>query len=90
VESNDVGEEGTRCHCRGVGMGKGNEMGVFGELIHHCENHRFTANLGETLNEIHDDINPHREWHLKELQQASRVEVLCFVPLAHHASVHEV
>jgi hypothetical protein len=36
------------------------EVGVLGETVHHDEDDRLAADLGESLNEVHADILPDR------------------------------
>jgi hypothetical protein len=37
----------------GVWMAQGDEVCVFGEVIHHCQDHGFSARLREPLDEVH-------------------------------------
>jgi hypothetical protein len=73
-----------------VGVAQGDEAGILGEEVHHREDHRLAADLGEPFNEIQGNVSLDGVWNVQRLQQASRMVVLCLVPLAHKAALHEV
>jgi hypothetical protein len=90
VKSNDLREE-SACHRRRrVGVAEGNKVRVLGEPVHHGENHRFAAHLGQGFNKIHGDIRPHYGRHLERLEQAGRMKLLGLVALACGVGTHEI
>ena len=70
MQSNDAIEESIGDEGGGVGVTQGNEMHILGEAVDHCENDGFAADLGQPLNEVHGDINPHLRRYFEGLQQA--------------------
>ena len=90
VQSYDAVEE---CPCygrRGVGVAEGDEVGVFGEAIHHREDDGLACHLGQPLDEVHGDVGPHLGRHLKGLQEATQLLRQCLVLLARGAGAHPV
>jgi len=53
MQANNHLEEGTCDRHGNVGVVEGDEAGVFGEAIDHCDDNEFPMHLGQVLNEIH-------------------------------------
>lgn len=43
------------------------EVGLLGEAVHHRENLRFAADLGESFNKIHGGVDPDDVWNVQRL-----------------------
>ena len=66
-------KEGTSDGRRGVGVAERDEVRVLGEAIDDGEDDRLAADLGQPLDKVHGDVNPHLGWHGQGLQQARRL-----------------
>jgi len=40
-------------------MAQGDEVHILGEAVHHGEDDRLPADLGQALDEVHQDVRPH-------------------------------
>ena len=69
MQANNHLEEGTCDRHGNVGVVEGDEAGVFGEAIDHCDDNEFPMHLGQVLNEIHWNVDPHLRQHVKGLEQ---------------------
>jgi hypothetical protein len=69
---------------------KRNEVHVLGELVNHTQDDTLTIDVEKTFDEVHCHVSPHDGWHIDELQQAYRMDLLWIVSLASGARSHEV
>jgi hypothetical protein len=83
----DEGHGNSRCR---VGVAEGDEVCILGEAVHHYQDDRLTADLGDADDKIERDVEPYTRWHRKRLQEAHQVKVLCFVALPHKEASNEV
>jgi hypothetical protein len=84
MEADDVGEESGGDRRYRVWVPECDEVAILGEAIDDRQHYRLTADLGEALNEIHRDVCPHRVRHDERLEEARRMQMLCFVALTEH------
>jgi hypothetical protein len=83
-------EEGRRDRRCSIWVTQGNEVGVLGQAIDHCQNHCLAADLQEIVNEIHGDVLPHHGWHIEGLKETRLMEVLYLVALTDRAALNEL
>jgi hypothetical protein len=74
----------------GVWVAEGGEVGIFQKSVHHRQDDRLVADLGETLDEVKCDVAPYVGRYCQRLQEAGRMKVSCLVALAHRAAADEV
>jgi hypothetical protein len=77
-------------HRRRVRVAEGDEVGIFQKSVHHHQDDRLAADLGETFDEVKRNVAPYAGWYYQWLQEADRMKVSCLVALAHHATADEV
>jgi len=65
-------------------------MAVFAKSVNHYENHRFSPNLRQCLDEVQTNVCPHRLRNGQEQQQTRRVQVVRLVELTCGAGVDEI
>jgi hypothetical protein len=90
VELDDVVEEGLGDGERCVRVAQGNEVRHLGEPVDDGEDHRLAADLRKSLDEVHGNVTPDGLRDVQRLKKTGRVQVLCFVALAHPAAAHEL
>jgi hypothetical protein len=89
MEPDNVLGEGRRDRGGGVRVAQGDEVAVLGQAIDHRQDHRLAAHLWESFHEVHRDVLPNLQRHGQWLQQAGRMQVLCFMSLAGGAALDE-
>jgi hypothetical protein len=67
VELDNVVEERLGHRYRSVRVAQRDEVGVLGEPVHHCHDHRFAPNAQKALHEVDGDVCPHRPRKLEGL-----------------------
>jgi hypothetical protein len=64
-------------------------MRVLGQPIDDRHDDGLATDLGESFDEVHGDVHPHRIRNRQWMKQTSRVEVLCFIVLTNRAAPDE-
>ena len=90
VQTHDPVEEGTRNRGGRVRVTEGDEVSIFGEAIHHRQDHRLAVDFRQALNEIHGDVSRHLGRHIQGLQEACRLRGRRLIPLTGVAGADEV
>jgi hypothetical protein len=87
----NYGVKESRCNGGGeVRVPEGNEMSVHGKPIKHRQNDLLAIDTGKYFDEVHGHICPPGGGHIEGLKEASRMQMVCLVLLAHGASANKI